>query len=145
MNSEISVNSENTECMITQKGDLTMKIWIGKSLIVIGIIHTVFGLVVAQGIISEVAQEMFFNAIANQFEREAIFWFFITGFTLMIIGGLINWAELRQMELPPFLKWALLSLTVCGCFMMPASGFWTLFVPVVGLFLQKNMKIDAKT
>ncbi len=117
-----------------------MKIWIGKSLIIIGIIHSVFGCVVYNGVIGELTNEMLFNTINRQSERLAAFWFFFTGFTLIIIGGLINWAERKQLELPLFLKWSFLSLTLMGCFIMPASGLWLMFVPALGLVLRKNIK-----
>ena len=117
-----------------------MKIWIGKSLIIIGLIHTVFGCIVYKGVISKLANEMLFNTINRLPERLSAFWFLFSGFTLIIIGGLINWAERKQLELPLFLKWSFLSLTLIGCFIMPASGLWLMFVPTVGMFLQKNIE-----
>ncbi len=99
---------------------------------------------VYKGVISELTNEMLFNTINRQPERLAAFWFFFTGFTLIIIGGLINWAERRQLELPPFLKWSFLSLTLIGCFVMPASGFWLMLVPAVGLLLRKNIESPVK-
>lgn len=120
-----------------------MKAWIGKSLLVIGILHTGLGFVLYQSIIGELAQELFFDAIGDQPERRTAFWFFVGGFTFMIIGGLINWAEKQSMVLPSFLKWALLALAVWGCLMIPVSGCWTLFVPVAGLFLQKNRQLEV--
>jgi Family of unknown function (DUF6463) len=120
-----------------------MKIWIGKSLIIIGIIHSMFGFIIYQDLIVELAKEMLFNTIGRQPERLAAFWFFFTGCTLMVIGGLINWAELKQLELPPFVKWSLLSLTLIGCFFMPTSGLWLMLVPSVGLLLRKNSSVGV--
>lgn len=116
-----------------------MKNWIGKSLLIIALIHTIFGLIVYHGVLSDLVNEFLVNSIGRQPERLAAFWFFITGFCLMIIGGLINWIESKDIQFPPFLKWAYISLTLFGCIMMPASGLWLMLIPAAGLFL-KNYK-----
>jgi len=121
-----------------KQGEYIMKKWIGKSLLVIGIIHTVFGIVVYQGVICELAKEFLINSIGRQPERLAAFWFFITGFCLMIIGGLINWIEKKKIQFPPFLKWVYMALTISGCIMMPASGLWLMLIPGAGLFLKSH-------
>jgi hypothetical protein len=59
----------------------------------------------------------------------------MTGFSLMIVGGLIDWIERKGLELPPFLKWSLLALTIIGCCMVPSSGFWLLLIPSIGMYV----------
>ena len=115
-----------------------MRIWIGKCLIIIGIIHSIFGFIVFHSIIADLAREMLFNSVDRQPDRNAAFWFLFTGFALIIIGGLIDWAERKYGELPSFLKWSFLAITIVGCFIMPKSGFWLLFIPTIGLLLRKN-------
>jgi hypothetical protein len=111
-----------------------MKKWVGKSLIGIGILHTIFGFVFFWGILAELAGEMFLNTIDRQLDRHAAFWFLFAGFVLMIVGGFIDWAERRDLRLPAFLKWSFLAITAMGCVIMPKSGFWLLIVPTLGLF-----------
>ncbi len=115
-----------------------MKIWIGKCVVVIGVIHTIFGFVVFHEIIAALAGEMFLNTIDKQIDRNAAFWFLYTGFAFVIMGGLIDWIERRHPGLPPFLKWSFLSITVLGCVIMPKSGFWLLLIPCIGFFFEKT-------
>jgi hypothetical protein len=115
-----------------------MRIWIGKSLIIIGIIHSIFGFIVFHNIIADLVREMLFNSINSQLDRNTAFWFLFTGFAIIIIGGLIDWAERKHSELPSFLKWSFVAITVLGCFIMPKSGFWLLFIPTIGLLLRRN-------
>jgi hypothetical protein len=127
-----------------------MRIWIGKSLIVIGLIHSFFGFVVFRGIIGDIFSEMLFNTINvntindSQLDRHTAFWFLFLGFALLILGGLIDWAECKNCELPSFLKWSFLAFTVFGCFIIPVSGFWLLLVPTIGLFIRGYREIAAK-
>ena len=119
-----------------------MRPWIGKSLLIIGIIHSVFGFVTFRNIVAELVSEMLFNSINdNQIDRLAAFWFLFTGFALLIIGGLIDWSERKHLELPAFLKWSFLAITLLGCLIMPMSGFWLLFIPTIGLFLGRKNKL----
>jgi hypothetical protein len=110
-----------------------MKAWIGKSLLVIGALHSIFGFVVFRGVLGDLVREGLFNTVNIQADRNAAFWFLFGGFTLMIIGGLVDWAERKKIALPPFLTWSFLVLTAAGCVIMPRSGFWMLFVPIAGL------------
>ena len=115
-----------------------MRNWIGKSLMVIGIIHSIFGFIVFHNIIADLIREMLFNSIDRQLDRNTAFWFLFTGFAIIIIGGLVDWAERKHSELPSFLKWSLLVITILGCFIMPKSGFWLLFIPTIGLLLRRS-------
>jgi hypothetical protein len=113
-----------------------MKAWIGKSVFIIGILHSIFGLVVFRGILGGLLREGLLNTVDMQPDRNAAFWFLFGGFALLIIGGLIDWAEKKKLALPSFLRWGFAVLTVVGCVIMPKSGFWLLIVPTVGLFLR---------
>ena len=113
-----------------------MRAWIGKSLVAIGTIHSIYGFVFFRKIIGQFAGERFFNALGSQFDKHAVFWFLMTGFTLMIVGGLADSIEKKGGELPSFLRWTILALTIIGCFMIPASGFWLLFAPVIGMYIR---------
>ena len=70
-----------------------MKIWIGKTLILIGIGHSIVGFLLYHNILAELMREMLFNTVCRQPEREAAFWFLFGGIAAMILGGLINWIE----------------------------------------------------
>lgn len=113
-----------------------MKQWIGKSIFIIGIMHTIFGLVVMHKVLLHIVQSGVFNTIHGQVEREAVFWFLFSGFGLIIIGALINWIEKLGYVLPQFLHWSFLAITFTGLVIMPMSGFWLLLVPCAGFIMQ---------
>ncbi len=115
-----------------------MKAWIGKSLLVIGLLHSIFGFVVFRGVLGDLVRDGLFNTIDMQADRNAAFWFLFGGFALLIIGGLVDWAERTKLALPPFLTWSFLVLTSAGCVIMPKSGFWLLFVPIIGLLVRRS-------
>jgi hypothetical protein len=81
-------------------------------------------------------KEGLFNTVRLDGEpyRQAAFWFMYTGFSLLILGFLVDWIERRNIGIPGFLSWALLAAAASGAFIMPVSGFWLLLVPTIGLF-----------
>ncbi|MHB9002256.1 MAG: DUF6463 family protein, partial [Thermoanaerobaculia bacterium] len=107
--------------------------WIGKAIVGIGVIHTLFGLWFMRGTLVELLDDGLFNTVPGHPTREAVFWFLFTGFALIVLGVLIHWLEARNIAPPAFLGWSLLALTSAGIFLMPASGFWLLLAPVAGL------------
>jgi hypothetical protein len=114
--------------------------WIGKSLISIGVIHSIFGIVVFHKIIGDIVAEMLMNTIHDQYDRNSMFWFLFGGFILIIIGGLIDWMERKNIEIPSFLKWSFLILMILGCLIMPQSGFWLMLIPIFGLFMRGSIR-----
>lgn len=119
-----------------------MKSWVGRSILVIGVMHTLVGVIAFHAVLTTIFREGLFNSISlnHQPERESAFWFLFTGFALLIIGGLVVWIERNKMRTPAFLSWSFLSITVAGAFIMPASGFWLLFIPTIGLFRGPKQK-----
>ncbi len=117
-----------------------MKIWIGKVILAIGLVHSVVGFIFFRGILGELWSEMLLNTVDRQPDREAAFWFIYTGFAFLIIGGLVDWIERKQPALPVFLKWSFLAITLAGLIIMPKSGFWLLIFPTVGLFVRAKQE-----
>jgi hypothetical protein len=117
-----------------------MKSWIGKSLFVIGVGHSLMGFIAFRNTIALIVNENLVNTISlnDNSSKEAVFWFLITGFALMIIGGLVDLIENKNIGMPPFLLWCLVFITAIGIFMMPVSGFWLLLVPILGLLMRQR-------
>jgi len=114
-----------------------MKNWIGKSLIGIGIIHTLFCLFLIVPQMGELLDEGLINTINGQPKREAFLWFTYSGFAIMILGGLINWIENQNLKIPKFVGYTLLASTVFMLFFAPASGGWLLLIPTIAILLKK--------
>lgn len=117
-----------------------MNSWIGKSIILIGCLHTIVGVVGFHDVFSAIAREGIFNTVGinHPMEREAAFWFMYTGFALLIIGGMIVWNDRNHVRIPNFLPWSFLAITIVGAVIMPVSGFWLLFIPTVGFLRRIN-------
>ena len=91
-----------------------------KLLIVIGIIHNLFGLAAGMPYLKEISEAGFFNAVDPYPYRMAITWFFFFGFLLIILGQL----ALSLDYIPSSVAWSLLVLCLFGVILMPISGFW---------------------
>ena len=117
-----------------------MKAWIGKTLIGIGVVHSIGGLLFFRPTLSILLNEGLFNTITvgGDLAREAAFWFLFGGFTLMIIGGLVNRLEYLGEHLPAFLGWSFAVLTILGVIIMPASGFWLLVLPTIAMIRRSS-------
>lgn len=115
-----------------------MKNWIGLSIMVIGIIHSLFGMVFLNETLAELLREGLFNTVHGQPMREATFWFLFGGIAMILIGALVRWMEKQNYQLPRFLGWSLLAIAVAVVFIMPASGGWLMFVPAFGALVNKS-------
>ena len=110
--------------------------WIGKWLIAVGVIHSLFGFVFMRSTLAVLWSERGFNTVNGQPAREAVFWFLFTGFLLLTVGALIDQVERRGLALPWFVTWSFVLLTVIGVVVMPISGIWLLLPPVVGMLFR---------
>jgi len=117
-----------------------MRAWIGKSIVAIGIVHSIFGLGMGHAILADMVREGLFNTVVAQFDRNAAFWFLYTGFALLLLGALVDWCEKTKGTTPRFLGWGLLALTVPGLVIMPQSGFWLLLIPSIGLLARRSQR-----
>lgn len=115
-----------------------MKVWKGKTIILIGIIHLIYGFAVFRDVIFQIISEGFFNTVQEQPLKNAAFWFIFFGFLVVILGFLVNYLERLSIALPSFLGWSLLGVTCLLVAIMPVSGAWAILLPAVGLIYQKQ-------
>ena len=99
---------------------------VGWSLIVIGIIHNTFGLVVGWNVLGEAVNAGLIGVWDNSPENGLFFWFLMTGFVLIALGLLAARLERTGVGIPVFFG----LLTVAGVVLMPTSGIWLLLFPV---------------
>ena len=111
-----------------------MKNWAGKCLFGIGILHTLFAIVLLMPLVgSELLAEGVFNTISGQPKREAFLWFLLTGFFMLLVGAMINFMEQNQLNVPKFVGWSLLAIAIFTVFLSPFSGAWLIFIPAIVL------------
>lgn len=111
-----------------------MKHWIGLSIIGIGFIHCLVGGVALGQVFVELLGEGLFNTVNQQPMREAFYWFMAFGLLLMVFGWLVYWLERQAIQLPKNLAILLSIFLVILLFIMPISGAWLMWIPVVGIY-----------
>ncbi|MGB8932282.1 MAG: DUF6463 family protein [Anaeromyxobacteraceae bacterium] len=119
--------------------------WIGRAVLGVAAVHTLFGAAVFRGTVSAMAREGFVATITDQADRGAVFWFFYTGFALAILGGWMHECEAEERRFPTYLVAGLAALTGAGLLIMPASGFWLLIPPVGGAIVRnRRMSVTVR-
>ena len=110
---------------------------VGWSLVIIGIIHNLFGLVAGWQLLLDAADAGLIGVWDAPPARGRIFWFLVTGFALIAIGLLAAQLERSGVAIP----WSFIVffglLTLTGVILMPASGFWLLLFPVAASALRR--------
>jgi len=116
-----------------------MKNWQGNWIIAVAALHTLFAVIMFS---SEYAS-LYDNGIVNSLSTDrsaAAVWFFLFGQVLFIAGLLIKYFDNHNKQLIPLsIPVNLLLLTLMGVVIMPDSGFWLMFPPVISL-LTKHRK-----
>ncbi len=113
-----------------------MKAWIGKYLIGVGVIHSLFAFIFMRATLAVLWGEGLLNTVDGEPRREAVFWFLYTGFLLIISGSLIDRLEKKGITVPPVAAWSFLVLAVLGVIVMPKSGLWLLLPPIAGMVIR---------
>ena len=110
---------------------------VGWSLVLIGIIHNLFGIVVGWRILLDAANAGLIGVWDDPPPQGLIFWFLVTGFALIAIGLLAAQLDRSGVAIP----WSFIVffglLTLTGVVLMPASGFWLLLFPVAASALRR--------
>lgn len=97
--------------------------------------------------LAAIAGDGFFGAVEldpSQLDRETAFWHLTFGAMVVILGGLVHWAQSRTGTLPAFLGWSLLALGLSGAILVPVSGFW-LVLPQAALILAVSRRGAIKS
>ncbi len=115
-----------------------MKHWIGRWIIGVSLLHTVFAIIVFKNVLLTVLQRGVFNTVGTDPRIGAVVWFVLFGIALFLCGIAVSALERCSASIPRSLGWSLLALTVLGVVLMPSSGFWLAFPPAIALILRKN-------
>jgi hypothetical protein len=109
-----------------------MKFWIGKSIVVIGLLHTVVGVFGFYGTLTELLDERVFDTVYGQPLRELTFWFIAFGLLTMVFGIFVDSYERTFPRFPRRLGWSLFLFAIAVAAAIPISGTWLFFIPAVG-------------
>ena len=107
--------------------------WIGRWMIAVAAIHTVFAFVVFHPTLADILKDGVWNSIGDDPMRGAVAWFLLCGGFILICGLAIDIYE--RSNTAGSLKavgWGLLLVTAFGVVLMPISGLWLLIPPIVG-------------
>jgi uncharacterized membrane protein len=120
-----------------------VKLWkySGIFLLATGILHSIVGIVMCKDDLWAIIKGGLFNTVKeDDFSRQIAFWFLVCGVIIIILGHVLHYyIKKTQKPAPILLGYYLLGLSVIGCIIIPASGFW-LFIPqaLIILFAKQN-------
>ncbi len=113
-----------------------MKNWQGNWIIAVSACHTLFAIIMFSAEYSSLYDNDIINSLTTDRSAAAV-WFFLFGQVLFITGLLIKHFEsVNNCLVPLSVTFNLLLLTVMGITIMPESGFWLMFPPIISLMMQ---------
>jgi Family of unknown function (DUF6463) len=115
-----------------------MKQWIGRWLIVVAAIHTIFAMAVFGDALLGIFKRGVFNTVGTDARTAGVVWFVLFGAMLFVGGLAVAALEKASMPIPKSIGWSLFFICAAGVVLMPASGFWLAFPPAIALLVKKN-------
>ena len=111
--------------------------WVGRWIILVGVIHCAFGAVVFFEPLSGILRDGLWNAVSGYAGRPLAFWFVFLGMLTILFGATVDRIEKDQRVFPAFLAYGFSFLTVLSIVAMPVSGGWLMLPGAVGLFVKR--------
>jgi uncharacterized protein DUF6463 len=109
---------------------------VGRTLMLIGAVHILGGVIVGWEPLSRIFREGFFGEadstighIPAEKEQEMVFWFLLWGVTAIILGQVVAHLEGMGEKLPVWLGWELAAFSVVAIALAPKGGFWWVLLP----------------
>ena len=114
-----------------------MKRWVGRWIILVGVIHCAFGAAIFFEPLSGLVRDGFWNAVDGYPGRPLAFWFEFTGLLTILFGATVDHIERDRNSFPAFLGYGFTVMTLLAIFTMPIGGGWLMVPGAIGLFLKK--------
>jgi len=109
---------------------------VGRTLILIGSIHILGGILVGWQPLARIVREGFFGEadstighLPEDLRQETIFWFLLWGVMAILLGQVVARMEGMGERLPARLGWELAVLSVVAIALAPKDGFWWVLLP----------------
>lgn len=110
------------------------KIWIGRWLIGVAVLHTLFGLAMGAPVLAGVGRRGVFNSVGNDPLAGMVAWFLLFGAIMALLGMAVSMLErAAQFKGARALGIGTGLMTLAGVILMPVSGFWLAFPPAIAL------------
>jgi hypothetical protein len=117
----------------------TRKIWIGRSLILVAILHTLFAGVFFGKVFLNIVQGGVFDTVGQDPMTSAAVWFLLFGAVLTLMGMAIHTLEQSSnFSSARAIGAGTLLMTILGIVLMPDSGFWLVLPAAFGLLRFKS-------
>ncbi len=112
--------------------------WIGHWLLAVAALHTIAAWMMFRQPFADIARQGVFNSLGHDPAKGVAVWFLLFGGLLALLGMAVTALE-RQGARATLraIAWWMLALCVFGVVLMPASGFWLAFPPVLALLFRK--------
>lgn len=110
--------------------------WVGRSIIAVGAIHCVFGLVILRAPLMDILNDGVWNAVDGFRGRPLAFWFEYAGFLTIVFGLTIDRMEREGVTVPRIVGYGFCILVALAIIAMPVSGGWLLIPGALGLLLK---------
>ena len=121
-----------------------MKQWVGRWLIGVSALHTVFAVAVFGEVLASIYKRGVYNTVGGDARTAAVAWFVLFGVLMFICGLAIATLEKSSSRpLPKSIGWSMLALGVAGVTLMPVSGFWLVFPPAIAVLFKKAIANHA--
>lgn len=113
----------------------TPRIWIGRWLLAVAALHTLFAFAVYGRVLMRMGERGFVNSVGSDPLHGAVAWFVLFGGGLALFALAVSPLERSagQGQALRRLGWGLLALTALGIAWMPASGFWLALPPAIAM------------
>ena len=107
----------------------SIKLWqlSGILMLTTGILHTTLALILGGEHFAAIVSDGIFNGIGGNIVRAFAIYFLVCGVFCMFLGGMMH-AYIKRIgePVPIWFGYGLIILSVVGCIVDPASGFWLL-------------------
>ena len=117
--------------------------WVGRWIILVGLIHCVFGAVVFFDPLTGIVRDGVWNAVNDYAGRPLAFWFELFGLLTILFGASVDQIEKNQQAFSLFLRCGFAILTLLAIVAMPVSGGWLMVPGAVGLLLKKGRAAES--
>ncbi|MEO1554963.1 MAG: DUF6463 family protein [Pseudomonadota bacterium] len=106
--------------------------WIPVWMITIAVIHSALAIVLYSSFYAQFAQRGVWGSVTSNDDRLAL-WFLAAGAMMFLIG----YCFLYMSHVPKLAGVILAGIAVVGGVLLPASGFWLILPPALGILIAK--------